>query len=74
MVDEAAQAMAEEYPRKLEERCPECNGEGRVVVGCAVSHAVTWPCWACMGTGGKLALPDYIKRGGAGRGDNRTGA
>ena len=37
--------------------CEDCKGEGRIIVGCAMTHALTMPCGKCGGTGHK---PDLI--------------
>jgi len=31
--------------------CPECNGEGKIVFGCAITHAIYKKCLDCDATG-----------------------
>lgn len=35
----------------MNKECPECRGEGRKVIGCTVTYALTAPCSNCFGTG-----------------------
>lgn len=41
-------------------RCDHCDGKGQAVVGCAITHAIYWPCPVCLGRGRKIKW-DAIK-------------
>lgn len=43
--------MSKEVSIAMNKVCPECGGEGRKIIGCAMTHALTAPCVNCFGTG-----------------------
>lgn len=41
----------DDYMQEFANACPKCSGTGEEVIGCAVSHAITFRCSECLGSG-----------------------